>query len=415
MSPVGSSQGRRRETLRRVTLASLAIALLIPGWFLFTQTSTATKDAVSLRERQQQGVEYLGSLGQLLNALTENQAGVVVGRPVGQEGLDLAVVNVTKTDQRLGAALGTRQRWQDLSAKIDEVRRTDGNPQTAYLAYTEATDLLLALYRTVRDNSGLSTDRERDIYQLQQAVGYHLPVVVVHAARLLDLATLAARRQPPGGSGGRDPRRQPAATPAQVQAALVQAAAAPVAAAQMVDSTVDEMTDALKEAVDATSSRTLSGNLLSLLDRVRRAADTIVLTAANPGAADPTQLPTVRTELQNAAGDLSAAALREIDGVVDQRLDDLRGRSYLSLGALVTAVTLTLALALLSMRGGSSEGRGGAAGVVPDAGRSDGTLPGPNAPAAGRADELPGGRVATGGPDRRSLDLPWREGSHAVR
>lgn len=410
MSAIDSTQRRRRGALRRVAVASLAIALVIPVWFLFAQAAESTKDSISVRQREQQGVEYLGSLGQLLNALTETQAGAVQGRPVGQEGLDLAVVNISKIDQRLGAALGTRQRWQDLSAKIDEVRQADSDPQTAYLAYTEATDLLLALYRTARDNSGLSTDRDRDTFQLQQAVGGHLPVVVVQATRLLDLTVLAARRQAPGGSGGRDTKRQPAPTPAQAQAAMAQAAAAPVAAAQMVDVTVDEMTDALKEAVSATSSRTLSGNLLSVLDRVRRAADTIVLTATNPGAADPAQLPATRTELQSAAGDLSAAALREIDGVLNQRLDDLRGRDRLALGALVSAVVIGLVLALLSMLR-----RPAGPGVPAVAQDAEGLPPGSGSPSAWPAGQFPGGSAGTGGLDRSGLDLTWREGSNAVR
>lgn len=387
----------RQARLRAVLSALLALCVLVPAGFLFSRAHATVRDGRATAGIAQLGIEYLGDLGQLLTALTEAQAGAAQGRPTGQEALDLAIVTVDKTDQRLGDALGTRQRWQDLRAKMDEVRRADPDPQAVYLTYTEATRLLVALYRTVCDSSGLSRDPDRDLFHLQQAVGDHLPMVVVYATRLIDLSVLAARARPAaaegaaGAPGGAEPGRGEAtagergdSASAQAQAAAqaqAQAAAQPVAAAQAVDAAIDDLTDALKEAADHTASRALNSDLLGLLDRIRRAVDGIVLnTRTSDGAAAVLQS---RAELQTAAADITATGLREMTVVLDGRRDELNRSDRLLLGALVATVFLVLVAAVLPLLGQRRGPRSVRHGSAPRRRETDGMPPPDPVPPAG--------------------------------
>ena len=62
-------------------------------------------------------------------------------------------------DARIGDELLSQERWAGLRAKLEALRgRSPADPEAAYTAYGEATDLLLALHRKVRESSGLVRD-----------------------------------------------------------------------------------------------------------------------------------------------------------------------------------------------------------------------------------------------------------------
>jgi hypothetical protein len=319
----------RRTRLRSVLSTLLTVALLVPVGILFTQVWRSTSDEIATTEREQRGTEYLASLGQLLTATVDAQAAALQGRATAKDALTRAVNATADVDQRLGDELGTRERWADLRARIGQLPQGGAGGQAAYAAYVEVTDLLMALFRAVRDNSDLVRATQSDTFYLQQAVTDQIPQATVQAARLADLAVMG-----PGNSAA---QRQ-------------QAAVAVGAAAQSVDTAVDQMTDDLQEAVDKTDSRTLSGSLLGVLDRFRRGVEGVLLTASGQaGAAGAAQLPAARGELRAAGADLTATVLREMDGLLQSRLDDLRSRQRLAVGVLAAAVLLALAAVLLPL------------------------------------------------------------------
>ena len=76
--------------------------------------------------------------------------------------------------------------------RLDPQRPARRQRRPALGAYQEVTDLLLALYGKVRDESGLVHDPDADAYQLQESVGANLPIAVIAAGRLADLAVFAS-------------------------------------------------------------------------------------------------------------------------------------------------------------------------------------------------------------------------------
>ncbi|MFD0748286.1 hypothetical protein ACFQ1L_45825 [Phytohabitans flavus] len=300
----------------------LVFALLIPVGVLFGQAWQGQSDRLSFAAKERHGIEYLTTLGQVTTALTDAQSAAVAGRQVDRAAVTRAVDATTAVDDRLGEDLRTSERWSGLRVKIEALASVPpGDRGRIYDAYGEVTDLLLALYGKVRENSQLIRDPEADTYFLQDGAAEELPESVVAAGRFADLVVLAARR------------------PASERAAAISDLNA--ARSGVLDPAAD-LADDLQSAVDSTESRTLGGNLLSRLDRFRRSMDGL---AASAGSLDgrsslpPTdRLNSARVEMQAAASELSNSILAELDVLIADRQSSVRGERVISLAAFALAV-----------------------------------------------------------------------------
>jgi hypothetical protein len=354
----------------------LSIAVLLPTLTLFGLVYSSTTDQKDFAELEHQGIEYLSALLPVEIALIDAQAAAVSGQQVPRENLNRAVETATTTNARLGASLRTDERWAEVRAKIEalpDLRSTGA--QDVYSAYTEVTDLLLALIEKVRTSSNLVRDPDADTFYLQDAAAQELPEAIAAAGQLADLAVIAAGR--------------PAAEQAASTADLLSQRSA-------LASNATDLADGVRLAVDATGSRTLGANLLSRLDRFRKVTDALIpstsLLQGRAVAVDLQQIARSRAEAQTAAGELSQAMLREIDLLVDARVAGLNSRLLLAAATAVLAVLLVGAVFALDLVGRRrSRATAGAPPVAPGNGTDrDAAL---NAGPPPR-ENLPGGRHA---------------------
>lgn len=293
----------RRNRLRSTTAAVLTVLLLVPFGILFARYWDSTTERREQAAAERRGVEYLTRLVPLMTALTEMQSTAVQGAKNPPAGLAEAVNQVAAVDERLGDELGTQERWADLRERIDALPRAGGGPAGVFEAHAVAGDLLLSLFDAVRDNSSLLRDPDNDVSHLQQAIAADLPEATVQTNRMADLAVLLSK------SVGAQPRLE--LTP-QFGAAV-----------QAVEESVDELTENLEISVTGTSSRTLSGNLITPLDTFRRGVETVVRDANPTGKPNETALVVSRTQLRQTLGAINNTILKEMDGLLQQRLDDI--------------------------------------------------------------------------------------------
>ncbi|MDQ7907216.1 hypothetical protein RB614_22130 [Phytohabitans sp. ZYX-F-186] len=312
----------------------LAFALLIPVGVLFGQAWQGQSDRLSFAAKERHGIEYLTTLGQVTTAVTDAQSAAVAGRPADRAAVTRAVDAATEVDDRLGEELRTSERWSGLRVKIEALSSVPGGDRARiYDAYGEVTDLLLALYGKVRENSQLIRDPEADTYFLQDGAAEELPESVVAAGRFADLVVIAAGR--------------PAAERTAAIADLVSARGA------VLDPAAD-LADGLQSAVDSTESRTLGGNLLSRLDRFRRSMDGLASSAGTLDGRSP--LPTAdrlnpaRIEVQAAASELSNSILAELDVLIADRRSSIRTERAVSLVAFAVAVLGCAVPSVLALR-----------------------------------------------------------------
>jgi hypothetical protein len=349
-----------RGWIRSALAALVSVAMLVPVGLLLAPQWRTTSDDMKRTRQERRAIEYLTRLGPLLTATAQAQAEAVLDRAGYLSVLDAATAGVAEADQRLGIELDTRERWSTLRRKIDELPDANGRPLVVFQAYVESSDLLLALYDAVRDNSALARDPDSDISHLQVAIAVDLPQAVVFASRLADLAILM------GGANAAEQR--------QVAAGLAAAAAGANAA-------VDRLTDNLQQAVDDTASRTLSSALLAPLDRFRLGMEAVVRAATVPDGPTPGRVAPARTDLLAGVSGLSGAILTETDRVLQVRLDDLRERERRELfiaGVAALLAFISVVLPLIRRRR-------------------------PTGPTRGSPDR----RVSTGAPaDRRGGDRP---------
>ncbi|MDG4833705.1 hypothetical protein O7627_30990 [Solwaraspora sp. WMMD1047] len=351
----------------RLLLAGL---LLVPVGVLSVQAWQGIDEKLTFAERERQGIEYLQSLERVTVALVDAQSAAVAGRSVPGEALTRAVENASSVDARLGDELRTRERWAGARAKIESLSQQNLRaPEEAYAAYSEAGDLLLALYGKVRETSGLIRDPDADSYHLQDSAAEELPEALIAAGRLGDIAMLATTR-------------------AEDQA--LNTAIQATGARSGVLEPVEDLVEGLQAAVNNTDSQQLSGNLLSQLDAYQIAVDALAAASAATDLGTPTranQVGEARAAAQAAGADLSQTMLTELDNLVTVRADGLRTERLLAGAAAIAALLIALALIALSLAGRRS--RPATAPVAPQA-RADAPDP-PRAelPDRARGWELP--------------------------
>ncbi|MFJ8833863.1 hypothetical protein [Micromonospora aurantiaca] len=334
---VPASRVRRRPAVpgRTLTLV-LVLALLAPLGLIFIQAERDFADDHDLVSRERLGVRYLRALGPVTDTLVEAQAIAVAEGAVSRASLTAAIEGVAEVDNAVGDELRTHERWAGLRAKLEALPdRGIGDPEAAYRAYGEASDLLLALYRKVRESSGLIRDPRSDSFFLQDGIGGDLPTATVLAGRLVDLARLSAKR--------------PAAERARAGAELAELRVAALGPA------TDLVTD-LRSAVDSSESTDLGANVLTPLDTYQRSLETFAVYSA-PGAGRSApgtdQLTKAGISAQNAAKQLRTVILDQLDALLRERLDTLerdRLLGRIAAGAAVLLIAGIVALHVAALR-----------------------------------------------------------------
>ena len=327
---VPEPRARRRPSVPgRVLSLLLVAALLAPVGLLFAQTHRLTGDDRDLAVRERLGVQYLRALGPVTDALVDAQSAAVNGRPVSREALTAAVEKATSVDSAVGDELRSHERWAELRAKLEALPdRGLTDPQAAFVAYGEVTDLLLALHRKVRESSGLIRDPQSDSFFLQDGIGGDLPEAMVAAGRLADLTALAAQR----------PADQRLATLAELAGLRV------TALAPATDLIADLFT-----AVENSESTELGPNVLTPLDTYQRSVQALAALSAPTGKSgtgtDPSQVAAARLNAQSAATQLQPIILDQLDALLTKRIDRLDRERWLAIGAAALAGLLVCVLA----------------------------------------------------------------------
>ena len=377
------SVDNRRTRMRSALAAVLTVLILVPATILFASVWGSISDKRDSTELEKRGVEYISALAPLVSALAEAQSSALAGVSATPGSLSAAINGVAAVDQRLGLELNTRERWTGLRAKMDQLSKITGSPVTVFEAHVEVTDLALALYNAVRNNSHLIRDPDNDLSHLQQALGVDLPEAVIQVSRMGDLSQLVAKAD------------------TKVRAQLTPQFGAAV---ESVNSAVGELTDNLQAAVDDTTSVTLSGNLVSGLDSFRRGVESLTR-GANPGGTPNTAtMATAQSQLQTSLANLSGIVAREMTTLLDERLAGLDTDAIVALVSAAAAVLLVGAAMVLPLTG---TGRRLFV-PVPGDGARDVNV-GPTGPDSARADADP--RVPAYG----EADPTWRERSGALR
>ncbi|MFI6232162.1 hypothetical protein ACIBD9_01205 [Micromonospora sp. NPDC050784] len=326
---------RRPSTLGRLLPLLLIGALLAPLGLLVTSSWRQTTDDRDLAVRERLGVQYLTALAAVTDALVEAQSNAINGRPVAREALNGAVEQAAAVDARIGGELLSQERWAGVRAKLEALRgRGAADPEAAYTAYGEVSDLLLALHRKVRESSGLVRDPEADSFFLQDSAGQELPEAVVAAGRLADLGTLVSRRP-----AAEQPRGLMELTGLRVTAL------APAA----------DLVDNLRSAVDGSESTDLGANVLTPLDTYQRSVEALAafsVPGKDTGVVNPSQLSAAALNSHRSARQLQPVILAELDALLVERIDRLNRDRWLTAGAGVTAVLLLSWLAALLVAAG---------------------------------------------------------------
>jgi hypothetical protein len=324
------SVDNRRTRVRKALTAALTVLILIPAGILFARAWDTISDDRDSTTLEQQGVEYLSALAPLVSALAEAQSSALAGVSATPASLIAAIDGVAAADERFGESLDTRERWAGLRHQIEQLPSATGTPPLVFQAHVEVSDLTLALYNAVRNNSELVRDPDNDLSHLQQAIAVDLPLTVVQVSRMGDLSQLVAEAN--------------AKTREQLSPQFG-------AAVQSVNTAVNSLTDNLQAAVDDTRSSTLSGNLVSGLNSFRQGVESLTR-GANPGGAPNTAtMATAQSQLQVSLANLAGIVSREMTTLLDDRLDSLDTAALTALVCAAAVVLLVAAVVVLPRTG----------------------------------------------------------------
>jgi hypothetical protein len=240
------------------------------------------------------------------------------------------VAAVDQVDARLGGTLRTSDRWTD-ARQIVQQRLTvpSWQPPTAYTQYSDVNTKLLALTRTVGDNSRLVLDPAIDAYYVMNASLLRIPEILVDSGRYADLSVLFP-------TGGND------ATRAQLAAARNRIAT---------DET--DLSDGLLKAFAQTDSSRLAPGLTRQLDDFRIAVDAVApstsLLAPVPERS-VNDLIDNQDALQKATLTLQDASLTELDALLADRAGGYTRSRIIAIAAAALGVLVAGGLAWLVWR-----------------------------------------------------------------
>jgi hypothetical protein len=315
----------RRTRTRSVLAVILTVLVLAPAAVLFARVWQENSDDRAQLQLERKGVQYLTVLTPLISALAEAQSSAVQGVQDPPDSLTGAVTKVAAVDAQIGDDLRTKQRWADIQGRIGKLPNVTGGTLAVYQAHVEVADLTLELYSAVRRYSSLARDPQGDISNLQQAVAVDMPATMIQVSQMGDLAGLL--------EGATDATRKTLA--AQFGVAVLSAQGA-----------VNRLTDTLQNAVDDTTSTTLSGSLVNTLDSFRRGVESMTRGANPGGEPNVATMSTAQTALQSSLTTLAGVVLKEIDSLLSDRQDALNYRRWEALGAGVLAFLLALGAVL---------------------------------------------------------------------
>jgi hypothetical protein len=315
------SVNSRRARLRSALAVVLTVLVLLPAAALFLRVlddNTEHRDRLRL---EQSGVEYLTALSPLVSALAESQSSALQGVAAEPASLTAAVARVQGADERLGTDLDTTDRWASLKEKIGRLPNVTGDAATIYESHVEVSELTLALYDTVRENSTLNRDEESDMWFLQEAAAVDMPNAVTAVSRMGDSANMAA------------------AAKSKAKAALNVKFGYEVLSVQQHG---DDLTNNLQAAVERTESATLAGNLVSNLNSFKRGIEDANRGANIGGPPNVSAMVTAQSTLQTALNALSGVVLKEMATLLEDRIDALNYRRAEAWGLLAVAIALIL-------------------------------------------------------------------------
>jgi hypothetical protein len=307
-----------------------AVALLAPAGYLFSRVWSSSTDTRDFNRAERRGVAYLGPLTELLSVVTEAQSTAVRGEKVDVGPVRAAVAEVDEVDGRLGAELGTTERWTAIrQTVVDRTARDWSDRAAAYVQYSDLVTTLMELTRKVGDVSNLILDPQLDAYYVMNATLLRIPEILVDSGRYTDLSVLAVRRS-----------RTDGVSVAQLTTAR-----------NRVATNATDLADGLVKAFASTGSETLGPGLTRQLDDFRTAVDAVApsnsMLAPAPERTE-SNLAADQDQLQRAALALQEAGLAELDRLLAVREDAATRTRVLSLlaAALVAAVTVAAVVAV---------------------------------------------------------------------
>jgi hypothetical protein len=319
-----------RGSARVAAAVGVAVAVLVPLAVLFAQVWTSSGNGRSFTADERRGVAYLAPLTRLLSATTEAQSAAVRNRKVDAASVRSAVAAVDEVDRRLGRTLRTSDRWIDARQLLQQrLAVPSWTPPTAYTQYSDVNTKLLALTRTVGDNSRLVLDPAIDAYYVMNASLLRIPEILVDSGRYADLSVLFP-------TGGND------ATKAQLAAAR-----------NRIATDESDLSDGLLKSFAQTDSSRLAPGLTRPLDDFRTAVDAV---APSTSLLAPVPERSVQDlignqdALQRAALDLQEASLSELDALLADRAAGYTRTRVVALAAAAVGVLVAAGLARLAWR-----------------------------------------------------------------
>lgn len=325
---------RRRWSPRTLGLIGLPVIVAVLFSVALVQSWIAsTKDLNSARA-EQQGIAYLQPLTDILGKMVDAQSTTVEGGVADSSGLQQGISAVDAVEKKYGDALGSGQRWADLRGRINTLINQRPSGDSAYRAYTDVVQLVIDLINKIADSSNLVLDPVLDSSYLVDAAVLRLPEVTVFAGRAADLARLANSITNP--------------------AERAQAETRVGVARYQVARESEGLATGLRKAMDVTSSSSLGPAVTTQLDTFRTAVDEFVPPVTllqDLDRVETVALTLKAGEVREAARNLNAAILTELDKLVEARANQFGVARTQTLGLGSLALLLSVLVLWVMAKG----------------------------------------------------------------
>lgn len=320
-----------------LVMALFAVVVIFFANVVFTEWNQ--QKTFSLKERY--GTEFYAPAFALLKAAQRHRGnGIQVAQGVteARQPLQQAAASVEQAfaalaalEQQYSDSVPMGERLQQLRVRWDQVRQTPATlpPAEGFAAHSDFIEQIMSYIEFFSDQSNLTLDPEVDSFYLMQLISFTLPRAIEYSAQMRGVAAAAVAEQP---------------TLTGVRNRLL--ALKPLA--------VDKVEEALRSAQKASASveGALDGDIKEIRDANQRfMAEVQQVIETGRSALNSRTMFALGTEVVDAGFGLQLDVVPALQGLLEQRLDNLRAEQRNTAILLAVITALALLVTVLVVRG----------------------------------------------------------------
>ena len=173
--------------------AVIGVVLIAPLLFVVQRYAASQNASAAFSKLEETGMDYVSPAFALEVALVDARSAAVRGEAIDADALRTAMAALDAVDARIGSEVAASDAWGTLRADIDTLIDTSpADVEAAFTAWSGVVNSAAALVSTAADGSNLTLDPDLDSFYLMDTSTTKTPALIAAVGVMIDLPALDA-------------------------------------------------------------------------------------------------------------------------------------------------------------------------------------------------------------------------------